>query len=138
MLSAWNPVTQKEHWFAPGGGSNGGGALATAGNLVFQVLNDGRLVAYSADKGEKLLEIATGQTSGMGPPMTYMLDGKQYVALLGGQGRVIGRGGPPPGAPVPPPAAAPPATATPAAAATPPPPVVSPRLYVYALDAKAP
>ena len=134
MLSAWNPVTQKEHWFAPGGGSNGGGALATAGNLVFQALNDGRLVAYSADKGEKLLEIATGQSSGMGPPMTYMLDGRQYVALLGGQGRVIGRGGPPPGVAVPaPPAAAPPPAATP-----PPAPVVSPRLYVYALDAKAP
>ena len=94
MLSAWNPVTQKEAWFTPGGGSNGGGALATAGNLVFQALNDGRLVAYSADKGEKLFEVATGQTSGMGPPITYMIDGKQYVAVMGGQGTVVGgRGG---------------------------------------------
>jgi quinohemoprotein ethanol dehydrogenase len=126
MLSAWDPVTQKERWFAPGGGSNGGGALATAGNLVFQALNDGgRLVAYSADKGEKLHEIVTGQTSGMGPPMTYMLDGKQYVAVMGGQGTVVG-GFAPPGAPAPPPPATPPA------------PAISPRLYVYALDAKAP
>ena len=112
MLSAWNPVTQKEAWFAPGGGSNGGGALATAGNLVFQALNDGRLVAYSADKGEKLFEVATGQTSGMGPPITYVIDGKQYVAVMGGQGTVVGgRGGEPAGPPIP------------------------PRLYVYALDA---
>jgi quinohemoprotein ethanol dehydrogenase len=125
MLSAWDPITQKERWFAPGGGSNGGGALATAGNLVFQSLNDGRLVAYSADKGEKLHEIMTGQTSGMGPPMTYMLDGTQYVAVMGGQGTVVGGFGPP-GAPAPP---------TPA---TPPPPAISPRLYVYALDARAP
>src|SRR5205807_4603330 len=105
ILSGWDPVAQKERWFAPGGGSNGGGALATAGNLVFQVLNDGRLVAYSADKGEKLLDLATGQRNGMGPPMTYMLDGKQYVAVMGGQGTVVG-GFLPPGV-APPPGAAP-------------------------------
>ena len=61
---------------------------ATAGNLVFQVLSDGRLVAYSADKGEKLLEIQTGLRSGMGPPITYRVDGQQYVALMGGVGTV--------------------------------------------------
>jgi quinohemoprotein ethanol dehydrogenase len=124
MLSAWDPVAQQERWFVPGGGSNGGGTLATAGNLVFQALNDGRLMAYSADDGEKLLEISTGQTSGMGPPITYMLDGKQYVAVMGGQGTVSG-GFVPPGAPAPPPPA------------TPPPPAMAPRLYVYALGAKA-
>jgi quinohemoprotein ethanol dehydrogenase len=123
MLSAWDPATQKERWFAPGGGSNGGGALATAGNLVFQALNDGRLVAYSADKGEKLFEVATGQRSGMGPPITYMIDGKQYVAVMGGQGAIT-FGGPAEFAP-------PPTTAPPA-------PTVPPRLYVYGLDARAP
>ena len=127
MLSAWDPATQKERWFAPGGGSNGGGALATAGNLVFQALNDGRLVAYSADKGEKLLEIVTGQRSGMGPPMTYMLDGKQYVALLGGQGTVA----------IGPPVNAGDAAPVPAGNALPAAATVRPRLYVYALDAKA-
>src|SRR4029434_9054018 len=78
ILSAWDPATQKERWFAPVGGNSGGGALATAGNLVFQVTPQGRLMAYTADKGEKLLEIATGQTGAMGAPMTYLLDGKQY------------------------------------------------------------
>lgn len=68
-------------------------------------------MAYSADKGEKLLELPTGQRGGMGPPITYMLDGKQYIALMGGQGTVTGgRGGNAP--------------------ATPP---VPPRLYVYSL-----
>jgi hypothetical protein len=90
---------------------------------VFQALNDGRLVAYSADKGEKLLDLATGQRSGMGPPMTYLLDGKQYIVVMGGQGTITGGPGgefaPPPGAV---PAAAP----------------IPPRLYVYALDAKGP
>ena len=93
ILSAWDPATQTERWFRPGGGQSGGGALATGGNLVFQVINDGRLMAYSADDGELLLEVRTGQSGGMSPPMTYMLDGKQYIALAGGQGGGGGRGG---------------------------------------------
>src|SRR5262245_57338027 len=93
MLVAWDPVTQKERWRAPGGGGIGGGTVTTAGNLVFQVINDGRLTAYSADKGEKLFEVQTGLRGGMGPPITFMLDGKQYVALAGGTGQIP----PPPG-----------------------------------------
>jgi quinohemoprotein ethanol dehydrogenase len=85
-LVAWDPVAQQMKWRMPGGGGIGGGTLTTAGNLVFQVLSDGRLVAYSADKGEKLLEIQTGLRSGMGPPITYRIDGTQYVALMGGVG----------------------------------------------------
>src|SRR4051812_2254303 len=43
----------------------GGGTVTTAGNLVFQVIPDGRFVAYSADKGEKLLDFQTGLKGGM-------------------------------------------------------------------------
>lgn len=93
-LIAWDPVAQKIGWRMPGGGGIGGGTVTTAGNLVFQVINDGRLLAYSADKGEKLLEIQTGLRSGMGPPITYEIDGKQYVALMGGIGTVVGNAGP--------------------------------------------
>jgi hypothetical protein len=93
MLVAWDPVTQKERWRTAGGGGIGGGTVTTASNLVFQVVNDGRLLAYSADKGEKLLEIQTGLRGGMGPPITFMLDGKQYVALNGGTGQAAGGGG---------------------------------------------
>ena len=60
--------------------------MTTAGNLVFQVIGDGRLLAYSADKGEKLLEIGSNR-NGAGPPITYMVDGKQYVAFMAGLGR---------------------------------------------------
>ena len=88
-LVAWDPVAQKERWRNTGGGAVGGGTVTTAGNLVFQVIPDGHFVAYSADKGEKLLDIQTGLRGGMGPPITYMLDGKQYVAFLGGQGIVL-------------------------------------------------
>jgi quinohemoprotein ethanol dehydrogenase len=99
-LVAWDPITQKERWRGDGGAGIGGGTVTTAGNLVFQVLPDGRLLAYSADKGEKLLDVATGLRGGMGPPITYTIDGKQYVALMGGTGNVGGRGA----APSPPPA----------------------------------
>jgi quinohemoprotein ethanol dehydrogenase len=119
-LIAWDVVNQKEVWRAMGGGSIGGGTVTTASNLVFQSLGNGRLRALSADKGEQLIEIATGQTGGMGPPITYMLDGKQYIAVAGGQGQVTGgrggRGG----------------SAAPAG------PPVLPRLYVYVLDGNAP
>jgi quinohemoprotein ethanol dehydrogenase len=90
ILSAWDPVTQKERWFAEGGGQRFGGAVSTAGNVVFQVTPQGRLRAYSADKGARLLDIPTGETAGLGPPITYMHNGKQYVALMGGQGAVGG------------------------------------------------
>jgi len=43
-----------------------------------------RLVAYSADKGELLADIATGQPGNMGPPITYWMDGKQYITFFGG------------------------------------------------------
>ena len=134
-LLAWDPVAQKERWRAPAGGGSGGGTVSTAGNLVIQAVPDGRLMAYSADRGEKLLEIQTGLRGGMGPPITYMLDGKQYVALAGGQG---GRGG---AGPVPNREAAQAAAAAP----TPPAPAVgrggpqvSPKLLVFMLDGKAP
>jgi quinohemoprotein ethanol dehydrogenase len=88
-LLAWDPVNQKERWRAPVGGGAGGGTVTTSGNLVIQVVPDGRLIAYAADKGDKLFEVDTGLRGGMGPPISYMLDGKQYVALTGGVG---GRG----------------------------------------------
>jgi len=86
VLQAWDPVNQKLVWRVPGGGGIGGGTLTTAGNLVFQVIIDGRFMVYTADKGEKLLELQTNRT-GMTPPITYMVDGKQYIAFMGGAGR---------------------------------------------------
>jgi quinohemoprotein ethanol dehydrogenase len=96
-LVAWDPVKQEMRWRQPGGGGIGGGTMTTAGNLVFQTVNDGRLVAYSADRGEKLLELQTGLRSGMGPPITYRLDGKQYIALMGGVGTAAAGGNAGPG-----------------------------------------
>lgn len=92
-LQAWDPVNQKLVWRADGGGGIGGGTVTTAGDLVFQVVNDGSFRAFSADKGEKLFEVKTGRT-GMGAPITYEADGKQYVAFMGGLGQPANVNGP--------------------------------------------
>jgi quinohemoprotein ethanol dehydrogenase len=93
VLQARDPVTQKILWQKPGGGAAGGGTVTTASNLVLQVQGNGTLMAYTADKGEQLLELRTNKI-GAGPPITYVIDGKQYVAFMAGAGGGGGRGGP--------------------------------------------
>jgi outer membrane protein assembly factor BamB len=93
FLVAFDPVTRTERWRIAGGGGSGGGALVTASNLVFQVVNDGRLRALAADSGHVLWEVQTGQR-GMGPPITYQIEGRQHISFMGGAGG--GRGGLPP------------------------------------------
>jgi quinohemoprotein ethanol dehydrogenase len=92
-LQAWDPVKQQLRWNIEGGGGIGGGTTTTAGNLVFQVINDGRFRAISADKGEILYEVKITRT-GMAAPITYEADGKQYVAFGGGLGRAANVQGP--------------------------------------------
>jgi hypothetical protein len=83
-------------WWAPGGGNLDGGVLTTASNLVLQTTPNGHLMGYTAAKGEKVLDLTLPLTSGVGPPMTYQLDGKQYIAVMAGTG-AVGRGGGPGG-----------------------------------------
>ena len=96
ILIAWDPIAQKERWRGPdnsASGFNAGGTLSTAGNLVFGIGNNSRLVAYRADTGAVLAEfqLPIGQP---GPPMTYMIDNKQYIVVSGGPaGGGGGRGG---------------------------------------------
>ncbi len=81
---AWDPVAQKEVWRVNYTGGSGSGTLATAGNLVFQATPQGALTAYNAQNGTKLWEGAVGP--GAATPISYELDGKQYIAILGGRG----------------------------------------------------
>jgi quinohemoprotein ethanol dehydrogenase len=84
-LLAWDPVAQKERWRVPYIVMWNGGTLTTAGNLVFQGTADGRFVAYSADKGAKLWEVTVG-TGVIASPVTYEIDGAQYVSIMVGWG----------------------------------------------------
>jgi PQQ-dependent dehydrogenase (methanol/ethanol family) len=87
-LLAWDPVRQKEAWRVNFGTIASAGTLVTGGNLVFQGTPDGRLVAYSADKGEKLWSWQGFDGIGAGP-MSYLAGGEQYVAVLAGPGGSI-------------------------------------------------
>jgi len=88
-LLAWDPVKQQEAWRVPHGLPWNGGTLTTAGNLVFQGTADGRFVAYAADTGHPLWTTHTG-TGVIAAPMTFELDGRQYVTVMAGWGGAFG------------------------------------------------
>lgn len=84
-LLAWDPVAGKPRWQVEHTGPWNGGVLSTAGNLVFQGNAGGQLAAYRADTGERLW-VFDAQTGIMAPPVTYRLEGVQYVAVVAGSG----------------------------------------------------
>jgi len=84
-LLAWDPVAGRAVWRAPYPVVEGGGVLATAGNVVMQGRADGILAAYRASDGDLLWEFDAA-TGIMAPPVTYLVDGRQYVSVLAGWG----------------------------------------------------
>ena len=87
-LVAWDPAAQKEVWRAERTGPWNGGALSTAGNLVFEGTGYGQFEAFRANTGEKLWSASTesGVTAG---PISYSVNGEQYIAVLVGWGGVL-------------------------------------------------
>ena len=81
------PVARKEAWRHPYKGPWNGGTLATAGNLVFQGSAAEEFAAFDARTGAKVWSYPT-QTGVIAAPMTYAIDGEQYVAVLAGWGGV--------------------------------------------------
>jgi len=125
-LQARDPKTNTIKWVKTGrGGATGGGTMTTASNLVFQIAGN-TLYAYKADTGDELLALPFN-LGGAAPPMTYMVDGEQYIGFatgtqfmalkVGGTAKMPeapaggGRGGRGPAAPTP--APTPPATPPP-------------------------
>jgi hypothetical protein len=84
-LLAWDPIARKPRWTAEYGSYWNGGTLATAGNLVFQGTAAGDFIAYNAATGEKLWS-SWATTGILAPPITYTVDGKQYVSVMAGWG----------------------------------------------------
>lgn len=87
QLVAWDVSEKRELWrkIEPGSASHNGGLLSTAGALLFQGKYDGRFVAYDKDNGRELWS-TQAYSSIMGGPVTYEVDGEQYVAVLSGKG----------------------------------------------------
>ena len=84
-LSARDPVTQKEVWRTPDERKGSGGVLVTAGNLVFEGKIGTTFAAYRADTGRKVWEMPVQQVP-IAAPITYMVDGVQYIAVNAGWG----------------------------------------------------
>ena len=85
MLVAWDPVKGEPRWTVEHPGPWNGGLLATAGGLVFQGTAGSEFNAYNAATGDKLWSFPA-QTGVVAPPITYTVDGEQYVAVLAGWG----------------------------------------------------
>ena len=84
-LVAWDPVAQRQVWKVQHDHLWNGGALVTAGNVVFQGTAEGRFNAYDARSGKELWHFDAGLGI-VAAPMTYTFGGKQYVSILVGYG----------------------------------------------------
>ncbi|MDH3712114.1 MAG: PQQ-dependent dehydrogenase, methanol/ethanol family, partial [Cyclobacteriaceae bacterium] len=81
---AWDPLKQQKVWTIPQKFPLTGGAMTTAGNLLFFGNHEGIFQAHHAVTGAKLWTYKT--TSGVSAaPMTYSINGKQYVAIIEGR-----------------------------------------------------
>jgi mono/diheme cytochrome c family protein len=87
-LLAWDPVKGQAAWTVKHDTPANGGILSTAGNLVFQGRSQGSFHAYRADNGEELWSFGT-DSAVLGGPMTYTIDGEQYVAVNQGSGGAL-------------------------------------------------
>ncbi|ROS05151.1 quinohemoprotein ethanol dehydrogenase [Sinobacterium caligoides] len=87
-LVAWDPRTQSEAWSVEHKMTWNGGVLATAGNLVFQGNAAQRMAAYRADTGERLWDV-DAQTGIIAAPISYSVDGEQYIAVAASWGGIL-------------------------------------------------
>ena len=85
FLKAFDPLTGETKWSVPIPHYWNGGVLATAGGLVFQGDALGMFSAYDKETGERLWEFNT-YTSMLAPPISFEVDGEQYVSILTGSG----------------------------------------------------
>jgi quinohemoprotein ethanol dehydrogenase len=88
VLEAWDPVRSRVAWRVPQTTFYSGGILSTGSDLLFQGDASGRLVAYDAHTGAELSTIRTG-TGIMAAPMSYEIDGEQYIAVAAGFGGAV-------------------------------------------------
>jgi quinohemoprotein ethanol dehydrogenase len=89
FLIAWDPVQQKEVWRVRSTVVDfNGGVLSTAGGLVFEGATDGFFYVYDAATGARLKSIEIG-TGIMAAPVSYEIDGEQYVAVMAGYGGAV-------------------------------------------------
>ena len=96
-LDAWDPIRQQRVWrHEEPNLFDRSGVLATAGGIIVQGDIEGNLNFYDARSGELLRAIDLG-SSIIAAPMTYVIDGEQYIAVMAGLGGGPLSYAPPPG-----------------------------------------
>jgi quinohemoprotein ethanol dehydrogenase len=85
-LTALDTRTNKIVWQKHGKGEENKGTMSTAGGLMFTGQADGNMKAYDARTGDQLWSFQVGWGVGA-PPMTYEVDGQQYVSVAVGGNR---------------------------------------------------
>src|SRR5262245_30956596 len=94
-LRALDPLTGESKWAVPFKSPNLAGTLVTAGGLVFTGRLTGEFMAVDSETGKILWEFQTSAGI-VGQPITWELDGKQYVTITnGGTGPYVMRAGDP-------------------------------------------
>jgi quinohemoprotein ethanol dehydrogenase len=88
-LAAWDPAARKEVWRVELGHPWNGGILSTAGDLVFQGTGMGDFIAYRATTGERLWSAET-QAGVLAAPISYAVDGEEFIAVEVGWGGAFG------------------------------------------------
>ena len=88
LLLAWDPAENREAWRVPATGGHGG-TMTTAGDLVFWATGT-RMAALDARTGQELWSAEVGRAAGS--PVSYSVDGRQYVSVAAGL--VTGGGAP--------------------------------------------
>ncbi len=79
-LAAYDPATGELVWYQESPGATNGGNLVTAGNVVFQGGSDGSFDGFDAETGERLFTYKS-DTGIHASPLTYQVNGEQYVAI---------------------------------------------------------
>jgi alcohol dehydrogenase (cytochrome c) len=87
-LRAMDPKTGKQVWEYKNNAPLWGGVLATGGNLVFFGTPEGYLNALDAKTGEVVWRFQTG-SGVIGIPVTWQVDGEQYIAVASGWGGAV-------------------------------------------------
>jgi quinohemoprotein ethanol dehydrogenase len=89
-LIGWDPIKRRSAWKINQPAAWNGGMLTTASNLLFQGTGEGKFLAYDAFTGEILWETNLGGGN-IAPPVTYLVDGVQYVSIAVGWGGGVGQ-----------------------------------------------
>ncbi len=89
-LVAWNPVTQKEEWGVDQVGIYNGGLLSTTTGLLIQGDAEGMFSIRNIDNGNVLKQFDL-RSGIVGSPITYEVDGEQYITILVGWGGYLAK-----------------------------------------------